>query len=123
GARGGHRLTGGGPRAGAGSLLSRAERAGYEAIVVTLDTTLLSWREADIQHAYLPFLRGEGLGNYFTDPAFRAALPAPPEQDPRAAILHFTRLFSDPSLTWDNLAFLRQHTRLPILLQGLLHPD
>src|SRR5262249_21682910 len=48
----------------AASFLQRAERAGYGAIVVTLDTYLLSWRERDIQNAYLPFIRGEGLANY-----------------------------------------------------------
>lgn len=68
-------------------------------------------------------LRGDGLANYRTAPAFRAALPVPPEQDPRAAILHFTRLFAHPGLGWGDLDFLRRHTRLPILLKGILHPD
>jgi len=105
------------------SLLARAEKADYAAIVVTLDTSLLSWRERDMQNAYLPFLLGEGLANYFSDPAFRAALPQPPEQDPQAAIFHFVRIFSNPTLTWQDLAFLRAHTTLPILLKGILHPD
>ncbi|HEX5546724.1 MAG TPA: alpha-hydroxy-acid oxidizing protein, partial [Ktedonobacterales bacterium] len=43
------------------SFLSRAEKAGYSAIVVTLDTPILSWRERDISLAYLPFLLGEGI--------------------------------------------------------------
>ncbi|MFN7435877.1 MAG: alpha-hydroxy-acid oxidizing protein, partial [Bacteroidota bacterium] len=30
---------------------------------------------------------------------------------------------SNPALTWDDLAFLRQHTKLPVLLKGVLHPD
>jgi lactate 2-monooxygenase len=105
------------------SLLSRAERAGYSAIVVTLDTALLSWRERDLQNAYLPFLLGEGLGNYFSDPAFRKALAKPPEEDPQGAILQFVRIFSNPSLTWEDLRFLREHTQLPILLKGILHPE
>ena len=53
------------------SLLKRAENAGYGAIVVTLDTFLLAWRERDIQNAYLPFLYGEGLANYFSSIAFQ----------------------------------------------------
>lgn len=105
------------------SLLRRAEAAGYEALVVTLDTTLLSWRERDIQNAYLPFLYGEGLANYFSDPAFRAALEEPPEENPTQAILYFAQIFSNPALTWDDLAFLRANTTLPILLKGILHPD
>ena len=105
------------------SMLKRAERAGYTALVVTLDTNIIGWRERDLQHAYLPFLQGQGLGNYFTDPVFRAALPQPPEQNPAAAIVYWGNVFSNTSLTWEDLPFLRQHTRLPILLKGMLHRD
>jgi isopentenyl diphosphate isomerase/L-lactate dehydrogenase-like FMN-dependent dehydrogenase len=107
----------------AASFLHRAERAGFGAIVVTLDTYFLSWRERDLQNAYLPFLQAQGLANYFTDPVFRAALAAPPEKDPVAAVTLFSRVYSNPGLTWADLAFLRQHTRLPILLKGILDPD
>lgn len=105
------------------SIVQRAERAGYRAIVVTLDTTLLAWRPADIQNAYLPFLLGEGLGNYLTDPAFRASLLQPPEENRFAAILRFTQIFTNPALSWNDLAWLRERTKLPILLKGILHPD
>ncbi|HEV2655973.1 MAG TPA: alpha-hydroxy-acid oxidizing protein, partial [Ktedonobacteraceae bacterium] len=105
------------------SLVQRAERAGYQAIVVTLDTTLLSWREQDLQHAYLPFLLGQGLANYFSDPVFRQSLSEPPEANPQAAIQHFVAVFSDPAMIWPDMNTLRQHTRLPILLKGILHPD
>ncbi len=105
------------------SFLQRAGKAGYTAIVVTLDTSILSWRERDIQNAYLPFLLGEGLANYFSDPVFRAALAQPPEVDPQSAILKFVSIFSNPTLTWDDLAFLRQHTSQPILLKGILRED
>ena len=44
-------------------------------------------------------------------------------RQPRAAVQQFIATYSRPSLTWDNLAFLRQHTQLPILLKGILHPD
>jgi lactate 2-monooxygenase len=107
----------------AASFVHRAERAGYSALVVTLDTYLLGWRERDIQRAYLPFLKGEGLANYFTDPVFRAALANPPENDPLSAIRHFLQIVSNPALTWKDLDFLRQHTRMPILLKGILDPD
>jgi isopentenyl diphosphate isomerase/L-lactate dehydrogenase-like FMN-dependent dehydrogenase len=107
----------------AASFLGRAERAGFSAIVVTLDTYLLAWRERDIQNAYLPFVHGEGLANYFTDPVFRAAVGGDPRTHPVQAIEQFGRLFSDPSRTWDDLGRLRQATRLPILVKGVLHPD
>jgi lactate 2-monooxygenase len=41
----------------------------------------------------------------------------------RAAVQRFTQIYSRPSLTWDTLAFLRERTRLPIVLKGILHPD
>jgi lactate 2-monooxygenase len=107
----------------AASLLGRAERAGYGAIVVTLDTWMLAWRPRDLELAYLPFLQGEGIANYLSDPVFRAALPAPPEEDMAGAVRHFLSIFSDPSVTWAGLSFLRENTRLPIVLKGILHPD
>jgi isopentenyl diphosphate isomerase/L-lactate dehydrogenase-like FMN-dependent dehydrogenase len=107
----------------AASFVARAERAGYSGLVVTLDTYLLGWRERDLQKAYLPFLQGQGLGNYLSDPVFRAALSVPPEKDPLPAIMYFIQVVSNPSLTWSDLAFLRRHTRLPILLKGILSPD
>lgn len=41
----------------------------------------------------------------------------------QAAVQRFLATFSRPSLRWDDLKFLRQHTKLPILLKGVLHPD
>jgi lactate 2-monooxygenase len=105
------------------SMLQRAESAGYGALVVTLDTNLLSWRERDVQHAYLPFLLGEGLANYFGDPVFRAGLAQPPEEDPQSAIFRFVQVFTNPTLTWDDLRFVREHWHGPILLKGILHAD
>ncbi len=107
----------------AASLVGRAERAGYSALVVTLDTYLYGWRERDLQMAWLPFAHGQGLANYVSDPAFRAALPAPPEENPEAAARHFLAVVSNPALTWADLAWLRRQTRLPVLLKGVLHPD
>jgi isopentenyl diphosphate isomerase/L-lactate dehydrogenase-like FMN-dependent dehydrogenase len=105
------------------SFVQRAERAGYKAIVVTLDTRLLAWRPRDLAGAYLPFLRGEGIAVYLSDPVFRDALDKPPEEDMQAAILHWVSMFPNPTLGWDDLAYLRDHTSLPVLVKGVLHPD
>ena len=40
----------------------------------------------------------------------------------RAAVRRFVETYSRPSLSWDDLAFLRERTSLPILLKGILHP-
>jgi lactate 2-monooxygenase len=107
----------------AASFLRRAEQAGYGAIVVTLDTYLLSWRERDIQNAYLPFVHGAGLANYFSDPVFREAIGGSPTWHKVRALEYFGEVFSDPSRTWDDLARLKQTTRLPLVVKGVLHPD
>jgi lactate 2-monooxygenase len=105
------------------SFLDRAKQAGYRAIVVTLDTRLLAWRPRDLSRAYLPFLKGEGIANYLSDPVFRDALDSPPEDDQQAAIGLWATLFANPGITWDDLAFLQANTDLPIVLKGVLHPD
>jgi lactate 2-monooxygenase len=139
------------------SLVTRAEVCGCEAIVVTLDTTILGWRTRDLERAYLPFLRGKGIAQYTSDPVFtRLISPAvTPSQQPqpkpslaalrvlleltraypggffatlrsglgRAAVQRFVDIYSRPTLTWEHLGFLRERTRLPILLKGILHPD
>jgi lactate 2-monooxygenase len=138
------------------SFVSRAERCGCSAIVLTLDTTMLGWRVRDLDLAYLPFLRGKGIAQYTSDPVFLDALQETLKQAPppggnislaaigtlwemagaypgsrlgalrsglaRAAVRRFVETYSRPSLSWDDLAFLRERTRLPILLKGILHP-
>src|SRR5262249_7784092 len=98
----------------AASLVGRAGRAGYSAVVVTPGPYLLGWRERDLAQGWLPFAHGLGLANYLTDPEFRAALPVPPEQDVRPAARYFLQVVSNPGLTWDDLAWLRRQTRLPV---------
>lgn len=43
--------------------------------------------------------------------------------EPLRAVQQFVATYSRPSLTWDDLPFLRARTRLPIVLKGILHPD
>lgn len=105
------------------SFVQRAEAAGYSAIVVTLDTKMLAWRERDLERAYLPFLRGEGISNYTTDPVFRQGLEAAPEEDMWPSIRRWGGMFSAPAKTWSDLAQLREWTDLPIVLKGILHPE
>jgi L-lactate dehydrogenase (cytochrome) len=105
------------------SFLERAKAAGYTALVVTLDTTMLGWRPHDLDHAYLPFLRGIGLANYFSDPAFLKGVGGSAEADRSAAIIHWAANFANPALTWDDLGFLREHWDGPIVLKGVLHAD
>ncbi|HEX8851825.1 MAG TPA: lactate 2-monooxygenase [Gemmatimonadaceae bacterium] len=59
------------------SFVARAERCGCEAIVLTLDTTLLGWRTRDLELGYLPFLHGKGIAQYTSDPVFMRKLGEP----------------------------------------------
>ncbi|HET6231369.1 MAG TPA: lactate 2-monooxygenase [Longimicrobiaceae bacterium] len=139
------------------SFVRRAEACGCDAIVLTLDTTMLGWRARDLDLGYLPFLRGKGIAQYVSDPVFLASLDHPLEDTgdakppvnlaairtlaqmlrkhpggfvgnlrsgrARAAVQRFVATYSRPSLTWADLARLREMTKLPILLKGVLHPD
>ena len=146
------------------SLLARAESSGAEAVVVTLDTTMLGWRPQDLNLGSLPFSQGIGIAQYTSDPRFQqvvaervaakqAAAASGAKDDvkvtlgalrsllsisrehpgdlrtnlrsptPRAAVETFLDIYSNPGLTWDRLATLRERTSLPFLVKGVLHPD
>jgi len=105
------------------SLVQRAEAAGYAAIVLTLDTLQLGWRVRDLRNRYLPFILGEGIGQFSSDPVFRSRLSVSPEEDPRGAGAAMVGMFSNLGLRWDDLSWLRERTRLPLLAKGVLRGD
>jgi lactate 2-monooxygenase len=107
----------------AASLVARAERAGYQALLVTVDAFQLGWRPRDLQTAWQPFLDGIGIANYVSDPVFRSLLERPPEDDMQAAVGQFVVQFNNPELTWRMIEHLREMTTLPIAVKGVLHPD
>ena len=105
------------------SFVRRAEEAGYGAIVVTLDTLTLGWRPRDLRQAYLPFIKGEGCGQYFSDPVFLSRLDKSPQGDLLTAAATMLATFPNVGLTWDDLDWLRQQTELPLLVKGVLTAD
>ena len=137
------------------SFIQRAEAIQCEAIVLTVDTSMLGWRPRDLDNAYIPFLRGMGLAQYINDPVFWEIADEMPEEEnpvkitPEAiefmiklakkfpgssiqnlktkralkAVKTFTKIFANPTLNWEDLDWLRNSTRLPILLKGIVHPD
>jgi lactate 2-monooxygenase len=138
------------------SFVRRAESCNCNAIVVTLDTSMLGWRPRDLDLGYLPFMEGKGIAQYTSDPVFREMLNEPPERNvertinlkaiqglisvvnrypgtgffrklrsgkPMRAVAKFVSTYSNPRTTWNDLKFLRDITRLPILLKGILHPE
>src|SRR5882672_1062217 len=106
----------------AASFLARAGRAGYRAVVVTLDTWTTEWRPRDLNTGNFPQLRGYVLENYFTDDVFLKRLAKSPKEDLKTAALEWIKVWGN-SLRWDDLRWLRSLTKLPILLKGIQHPD
>lgn len=104
----------------AASLVQRAERAGYAGIVVTLDTWVPGWRPRDLASGNFPQLRNKVLANYTSDPHFQALTG--PDPDPGTTVMTWVGQFGNP-LSWDDLAWLRSLTDLPMLLKGICHPD
>ena len=104
------------------SLVGRAEAAGYKAIVVTLDTWVTGWRPRDLNSGNFPQLRGHVLEIYFGDPVFRKMLGKPVAENLPEAIGLWAATFGKV-LTWDDMAWLKSLTRLPIVLKGICHPD
>ncbi len=104
----------------AASLVSRAEKAGYEAIVITLDTWVPGWRPRDLASGNFPQLRGKALANYTSDPVFQEMTG--PDPDPGTVVMTWVGTFGHP-VTWDDLPWLRSLTDLPILVKGVCHPD
>lgn len=104
----------------AASLVQRAERAGYDGIVVTLDTWVPGWRPRDLASGNFPQLRGKVLANYTADPVFQTMTG--PEPDSGTVVSTWAGTFGNP-LSWDDLAWVRSLTDLPLLLKGICHPD
>ena len=110
------------------SFVSRAERAGCEAIVITLDTTMLGWRLRDLDLGYLPFLEGKGIAQYVGDPVFQHLVDEspPPERGAvtPAAVAALWRLArAYPGSTWQNLRSPRPRQAVRTFVDVFLRPS
>lgn len=102
------------------SMVKRAEAAGYSAIVLTVDTIMLGWKRRDFRNGYSPLREGKGVANYITDPVLCSRLT---EVTPENVVEEILKNIYHPALNWNDIAFLREQTSLPILVKGILHPD
>ncbi|KAJ1973531.1 hypothetical protein H4R35_004071 [Dimargaris xerosporica] len=113
-------------RAVSQELIQRAERAGYQALVLTVDTPVIGRRLADARNKFqLP--RPWHLANFPKDlqivtASERAALLANGIGDDAPPIDNKTLSNrTDAGLTWaECIPWLRNVTRLPIILKGIL---
>ena len=95
-------------------LVLRAERAGYKALVVTVDTPVLGKRLADCRDKFNlpPYL---SLAN-FSGTSVASSLV----RGEGSGLYNYTTALFDTSLTWEAIHWLREVTKLPILLKGIL---
>ena len=93
-------------------LVLRAEKAGYKAIVITVDTPALGNRSRPVESANVPKCTCPNLPpDYFS----KSPLPEMPEQ---ARIKAMNKRFAN--LTWGTIDWFCSITELPILLKGIL---
>lgn len=98
-------------------LVARAEAAGYEALVLTVDAPVHGARDR------------ERRAGFRLPPGIRAVnLPELPDQIPSAQPIQPTSGSAFDGVlrhapTWADVRWLVQSTRLPVLLKGILHPD
>ena len=95
---------------------------------MTLDTWALSWRPADLDNAYIPFLKGVGTQIGFSDPVFRKKFTEKNnkavEDDVVGASREWIRdVFSGRAHTWEQLKLLKENWDGPIVLKGIQHVE
>ncbi|MGM9944917.1 MAG: alpha-hydroxy acid oxidase [Lysinibacillus sp.] len=102
------------------SMAARAEAAGFEAIVLTVDTVMLGWREEDVRNQFSPLKLGFARGNYVNDPVFTASLK---DDSFEAYVEGMLANIFHPTLNWDNVRELKRRVNVPVLIKGILHPE
>jgi len=97
-------------------LVRRAERAGYLAIALTVDTPRLGRREADIKNQF-------SLPPHLTMANFASVDPSAEQgkmgKSSGSGLAAYVASLIDQSLSWKDIAWLKQNTRLPILAKGI----
>ena len=98
-------------------LVDRAEAAGYQAIVLTVDTPILGRRERDFRNAF-----GMPAGFLYENLVGPLARTGPVDVGQYALAENFSFQL-DHALTLKDLEWLAGHTRLPVLVKGVVRPD
>jgi 4-hydroxymandelate oxidase len=101
------------------ALVERAETAGYEALVLTVDAPVSGARDRERRAGFRlpPGIAAVNLADERTRAPARSATPLAPGQ---SAL--FDGLLRDAP-TWADVEWLRGITRLPLVLKGVLHPQ
>ncbi|XP_014254283.1 (S)-2-hydroxy-acid oxidase GLO1 isoform X2 [Cimex lectularius] len=96
------------------SLVSRAEEAGFKALVLTVDASIFGKRYADVHNKFcLP--SNLKLANFNNDSFSKMA-----ESDSGSSLTDYVNSLFDDTLCWKDVEWLRSITKLPIVLKGIL---
>ncbi|KOX21728.1 2-hydroxy-acid oxidase [Saccharothrix sp. NRRL B-16348] len=95
-------------------LLRRAEGVGCRAVVLSVDVPVMGRRVRDLRNGFAlpPGMRPVNIGG---DVGERRAGDS--------AVARHTSAVFDPSLKWSDLDWIKEHTRLPLVLKGILSPE
>ena len=97
------------------ALIARAEAAGYEALVLTVDAPTNGARDRE-RRAQFELPPGISAVNLQGQPSLPQTPLRPGQSALFDAVLHHA-----PS--WDDIGWLKAQTRLPVVLKGILHPS
>ena len=99
-------------------LVKRAERAGYKAFAVTVDTPQLGRREADIRNRFsLP--AHLTMGNFVSTGGAHAS-GTKSAGDKGSGLASYVASLIDQTLTWNDIAWLRKNTTMKIVVKGVM---
>lgn len=98
-------------------LIARAEAAGYTAIVLTVDVAVAGNRERDVRNRFKlpPGITVKNLSGSMLENML--------DQADDSAIARYATSQLDPALTWDDLTWLVNLTKLPVLVKGIIRAD
>ncbi|MEU4253867.1 alpha-hydroxy acid oxidase [Amycolatopsis sp. NPDC026612] len=95
------------------AIVRRAESAGVKAFVVTVDSPVLGRRERDDRNAFHDLPPGLAVENLRNIGENRSGGNAS----------HVREIVMSAGLNWDDIAWLRSKTKLPVLIKGVLHAE
>lgn len=108
------------------SIVQRAEKAGYRAIVVTVDGVVIGKRLAEVRnHSLLQphFMDLPNINPAQITDAMRSSNVDQNEHGSGSAFNSFVNSMVDPSISFETIDWLKSITKLPIILKGILAAD
>lgn len=99
------------------ALVERAEAAGCQALVLTVDAQLWGRRERDVRNRFRlpPGLKVRNL--------LGSELDNLPEEALGSGLSAYVKSLFDPALSWKDIDWLASISKLPVVLKGVVHPD